>query len=313
MPAVTVLMAVYNAMPYLPATLDSVLNQTFTDFEFLIINDGSTDRSPEVLRSYAARDSRIRLIERENRGFVPSLNQGLELARGEFLARIDADDLCTPTRLADQVEHLRAHPDCVLVGGFVQLIDHKDRPLRTLRLPIDHADIDRHHLAGHTSIPHPVATFRLAAAKALGGYNPRYESAEDLDLWLRLAEVGTLHNIPRVLVRYRQHDNSMSSTRAAAQLAAMQSGCRDAWKRRNVAGTFEMTEHWRPGRDRASRLRYALSIGWCAFNEGHRSTARIYALKALRLNPFSVEAAKLLACALLKPPPPPPPAEPSPQ
>ncbi|HVX84635.1 MAG TPA: glycosyltransferase [Phycisphaerae bacterium] len=303
MPAVTVLMAVYNALPFLPQTLDSVLNQTFTDFEFLIINDGSTDRSGEILRTYAARDPRIRLIERENRGFVASLNQGLDLAHGEFLARIDADDLCTPTRLADQVAYLRAHPDCVLVGGFVQLIDAKNRPLRTLRLPVDHADIDRYQLAGHTSIPHPVATFRLAAAKALGGYNPRYESAEDLDLWLRLAEVGAIHNIPRVLVQYRQHDNSMSSTHSQAQLDNMHAICRAAWTRRNVPGKFEMTEHWRPGPDRASRLRYALSTGWCAFNEGHRSTARIYALKALRLHPASLQAAKLLACALIKPSP----------
>lgn len=301
MPLVTVAMTVYNGMPYLPRSIESVLAQTFTDFSLLIINDGSTDRTTDILHRYARRDPRIRLIERENRGLVPSLTQALELADSPLIARIDHDDLCMPWRLAEQVAYLNAHPECVLVGGYFELIDAGGRKLYTVRPPTEHADIDRCHLAGHTSIPQPVAAFRSAAARAVGGYSLAHETAEDLDLWLRLAEVGTLHNIPRVLIQYRQHDRSMSSTRAAAQLTAMRRGCEDAWKRRNIQGTFQVTEHWRPGADRASRLKYTLSVGWSAFAEGHRATAIVYGAKAIRIAPASAAAWKLLACAATRP------------
>lgn len=299
-PAVTVLMAVHNGLPYLAEALDSVLSQTFSDFEFLIIDDGSSDGSSELLHRYARRDPRIRVIKNPHRGFVASLNQGLDLATAPLVARFDADDVCLPHRLALQVEYLRQHPECVLVGGFVELIDHKGRAIRTLRPPIDHDAIDARHLAGHTSIPHPVALFRLDAVRKVGRYDPRFSAGQDLDLWLRLAEVGTLHNLPLPLIKYRQHRHSISSTRADSQLAAMRESCRLAWQRRRISGTFEPTTHWRPGPDRSSRLRYSLSEGWCAFVSGNRHTAFVYGSYALRIQPLSLGAWKLLACASFK-------------
>ena len=300
-PCVSVLMAVYNGQPYVREAVESILGQTLRDFEFIIINDGSTDGSEELLRQYARQDARIRLIDRENRGFVPSLNEGLELARGDFVARIDADDVALPHRLEEQAGYLRAHPECVLVGGFWEMMDGKGRAIRGLRLPVEHAEIDGHQLHGRTSVPHCVATFRREAQRRVGPYNRAFESAEDLDLWLRLGEVGKLHNIPRVLMRYREHEGSMSSMRAEAQLAAMRGGCEAAWRRRNVLGSFEQGEHWRPGKDRASRLRYALAQGWSAFMAGHRRTAWVYGGKAVRISPLAKGGWKLLACAALKP------------
>ncbi len=299
-PAVTVLMAVFNGMPYLRAAVDSVLAQTFRDFEFLIVNDGSADGSAALLHEAAQRDPRVRVIDRENRGFVASLNEGLAAARGTYIARFDADDVCLPHRLQAQVAYLQGHPSCVLVGGYVNLIDGAGRPLWTLRPPVTHAEIDSQHLMGHTSIPHPVATFRREVALRVGGYNPAFPAGQDLDLWLRLAEVGELHNLPEPLIQYRQHHRSISSTRADVQMEAMREGCRQAWTRRKIQGNFEMETHWRPSRDRQSRLDYTLSTGWCAFMVGHRRTAVVYGAKAVRLRPTSLHAWKLFACALGK-------------
>ena len=117
----TVLLSVHNAGEYLRDAVQSILNQTFTDFEFLIINDGSTDDSLLVLNEFAQRDPRIRIVSRANRGLTKTLNEGITLARGEFLARMDGDDVAMPDRLQKQVEYLQNNPECELVGqpGFV--------------------------------------------------------------------------------------------------------------------------------------------------------------------------------------------------
>src|SRR3954468_5693657 len=120
-PTVSVLLAVYNARRYLRQAIDSILAQTFTDFEFIIIDDGSTDDTLAILREYEKRDGRIRLISRPNKGLTTTLNEGLALARGEFLARMDGDDVALPTRFEKQVTYLRDHPECVLVGSRVLL------------------------------------------------------------------------------------------------------------------------------------------------------------------------------------------------
>src|SRR4051812_26679567 len=122
-PTVSVLMAVYNGEQYLREAVNSILSQTFKDFEFIIIDDGSTDRSPELLASYARADSRVKLISRPNKGLTKSLNEGLHAARGEFVARMDGDDISLPERFERQVSYLREHPEVVLVGSRVEFID----------------------------------------------------------------------------------------------------------------------------------------------------------------------------------------------
>src|SRR5688572_12730012 len=122
-PTVSCVMTVYNTAPYLREAVESILGQTFTDFEFIIIDDGSTDASPQILSDYAERDARIRLVSRPNTGIVKAANEGIGLSRGKYLARMDSDDVALPHRFATQVKYLDEHPDCVLVGSAAMFID----------------------------------------------------------------------------------------------------------------------------------------------------------------------------------------------
>jgi glycosyltransferase involved in cell wall biosynthesis len=293
-------MSVYNAERYVREAVESILAQTFTDLEFIIFDDGSTDRSPQILREFAARDPRIRLTVRPNKGLTKSLNEALALARGEFIARMDCDDVALPHRLATQVEFLRGRDDVVCVGGYWQLIDGAGRLLITIRPPTDDAEMQQLLLKGHSPLCHPLATFRREAVMKLGGYDETFTTAQDVDLWLRLGEVGKLANVPEVLLKFRLHESSVSETRRLEQRRLSKLACERAWQRRGIAGTFEADEPWRPGRDRRSRHRYAMLYGWWAFNSGERRTAAVYALKAIRSLPLDRRGWVLLASAALK-------------
>ncbi|MDW8202197.1 MAG: glycosyltransferase, partial [Cyanobacteriota bacterium SKYGB_h_bin112] len=206
-PAISVNMAVYNAARHLPAAIDSILAQTFTDFEFLIIDDGSTDRSLKILETYAQRDHRIRVTSRENRGIAKTRNELLYQSRGEFIAVMDADDITVPERFALQVEFLRAHPEVVCLGGNYDMIDDRDNLLYVVTLPTQDADIQDCLLTGSAAISHPSAMIRRSALLQVGGYDESLKAAIDLDLWLRLGEVGKLANLDTMLLRYRVHSN----------------------------------------------------------------------------------------------------------
>lgn len=236
LPLVSVLMPIFNGGKYLREAVEGILDQTFTDFEFLVLDDGSTDDSLALLRQYAARDSRVRVITRENRGLTFSLNELLSYARGEFVARMDADDVVLPERFARQAAFLGEHPGVVCVGGAYQMIDSADRFLTTLTPPQTDAEIQYLHLSGHTAINHPTAMMRLAAVNRLGGYDSEYDLVEDLDLWLRLGEVGKLANLADVLLKYRLHDKSISEKAGQKQREAARRACESAWRRRHITG-----------------------------------------------------------------------------
>jgi glycosyltransferase involved in cell wall biosynthesis len=305
MPTITVIMSVYNAGAYLRPAVDSILAQMFGDFEFIIIDDGSSDGSPGVLRDYAARDPRIRLTVRPNKGLTLTLNEGLQQARGEFVARMDCDDVALPERFEKQVVALRADPSLVCVGGHFELIDGKDRLLTRLRPPTDDETIQKLLLRGHTAICHPAAMMRRDAVNRVGGYDPHFKTTQDLDLWLRLGEIGRLGNVPEVVLKFRQHETSVSETKREEQRRFGREACERAWKRRGIAdGVFEAEEPWRPGKDRASRHRFALRYGWWGFNSGARRTALAYAWKAITILPLNPDGWKLLASAFVKPIPP---------
>ena len=303
MPTVSVLLPVFNGERYLRAALDSVLSQTYADFELLVLDDGSTDRTPHIARSCARLDPRVRVYSRENRGLVATLNELLGLARGEFIARMDADDICLPDRLARQVAHLRAHPRVVCVGGDHELIDERGRLLTTVRTLERDAEIQQQALRGHGSICHPSAMIRRDALQHIGGYRAEFYPAEDLDLWLRLGEIGELANLRGAVLRYRLHTQSISESAAQGrQRAAGLKCCEDAWRRRGLHDVpFEAGDAWRPTDARDSRLRFALRYGWWAFNSGQRSTSIAYGLKAVRTAPASREGWTLLLASLVKP------------
>lgn len=202
-------MPVYNAERYLATAIQSILDQTFSDFEFLIVNDGSTDGSARIVRGF--NDPRIRLVETENQGVAAALNLGVKLARGEYLARMDADDESLPQRLAVQKELLDRRPDVALVHSWVDYIDVEGRLVRT-RLGNGQSSAVTKWLLLWQNVPfHPTVMLRTAALREKGiNYRLEMNRAEDFDLWNRLAAAGEFLFIPQSLVRYRVHESSVT-------------------------------------------------------------------------------------------------------
>jgi glycosyltransferase involved in cell wall biosynthesis len=211
MTKVTVLMAVYNGECYLRETIDSILAQTSQDFEFLIINDGSTDSTQEIIQSYD--DPRIRLVDNEhNLGLARSLNKGLELAQGEFIARQDADDVSEPERLSKQVTFLETHPEVVLVGTWYKEIDAQGKPISDGNLPCDYTQI-RWHLLFYCPFVHSAVMLRKSAVlEKIGFYNEALSYSMDYELWLRIARHLPVANLDEYLVRLRVNPHSMTET-----------------------------------------------------------------------------------------------------
>ena len=207
MPLISVVIPVYNAERYLECALASVHTQTFSDFEIIAVDDGSTDRSHAILNRLAATDPRLRVISRPNTGIVGALNDALAVATGEFVARMDADDWALPTRFAAQIAYLRDHPDCVALGTDILFTDPEGAPLIRHRPAIGHEAIVAQLLeANGGAIIHPTLMVRRAALDQIGRYRPETQNfLEDLDLYLRLSDVGRLANLPDVFLHYRQH------------------------------------------------------------------------------------------------------------
>src|SRR5262245_15341513 len=213
-PEISVLMSVYNSERYLAQAVSSILAQTCGAFEFVIVNDGSTDGSLEILREVAARDRRIRLISQTNAGVAAALNSGLTHCRGTYVARMDSDDVSLPTRLERQLAFMRQHPECVAIGCHELTIDPDGWPVRIQRCPLSHEEIDAYHMKGlGGALSGPSVFMRRSAVEAVGGYGADYRLAEDYDMFLRLAEIGTLVNLPDVLFYYREHAASLTRTR----------------------------------------------------------------------------------------------------
>ena len=302
-PKVSVLLPVYNGQQFLREAVQSVLDQSFQDFELIALDDGSSDRSLPILHEFAARDPRVRVISRENRGLVATLNQLIGEARGEYLARMDADDICDPGRFAMQCRILEQEPDVGVVGASVLHIDADGRPICRIAPPETHTEIDALHLTGHCSIWHPTVIMRAGLVRAMGGYRSAFEYAEDFDLWLRMAEHCQLRNVRAVLLRYRIHAKSISEVFGTRQDERTRQACEEAWVRRGIHGTYKSDGHWRAQGSGQSRLKFALQYGWTAWASGFRETWRTYAWKAVCMAPFSGEAWKLLLLGWLRRPP----------
>jgi glycosyltransferase involved in cell wall biosynthesis len=298
-PLISVCMPVYNAKRYLEEAIESILGQTFKDFEFLIIDDGSTDRSLAILKRYAAQDARIRLWSRPNAGYVVRLNEMLHQARGDLIARMDADDVALPERFARQVEFLRSHPEVDVVGGSQELIDSRGYLLTVWRALQAHDEIEECALTGAGSISHPTVMMRRKAVLAVGGYRVEMSPAEDFDLWLRMGERSRLANLPDVIMRYRVHEASVSATQQHQQLSRMRAAVDGACDRRGIPRRELKIEPWRPV-DRRSKHQSLMRYGWAGFQRGDRAAAIYFGLRALSLVPWRKESWVLLACIILK-------------
>jgi glycosyltransferase involved in cell wall biosynthesis len=209
-PAISVLLSCYNSARWLDEAINSVLSQTFEDFEFIIVDDGSTDSSPEIIKRYAEQDARIVVIEKCNTGLADSLNVGIQKARGGWIARLDADDICEPERLGKQLASARSNPDLVFIGSGLLVINESGNALKTFRYPASHKSLVRSLHTARKFPPHSSAFYRTDVVRSIGGYRTRIRRSQDWDLWLRLAEVGQLTAMDEPLVRIRKHSDQIS-------------------------------------------------------------------------------------------------------
>jgi glycosyltransferase involved in cell wall biosynthesis len=214
MPKVTVLMPVYNGEKYLRQAIDSILSQTFSDFEFIIIDDGSTDKSLEIIISY--QDSRICIMQNgTNQGLVSSLNKGLNLAKGKYIARMDCDDISLPERLAQQVNFLEQNTLVSVLGTAAQIIDSNNHLDTIINFPETNFLI-QWNLCFSSPLVHPSIMMRNDICKRVNYYTSdviygreKY-SGEDYDLWRRLSKITQLANLPNVLLHLRKHESNLT-------------------------------------------------------------------------------------------------------
>jgi len=283
-PRISVLMPVYQAERHLEEAVESILAQSFDDFELIALDDGSTDASPRILETLANRDDRIRVRRTEHAGLVSQLNWGLAKARGEFIARMDADDVSHPERFERQLAYLEAHPDCVAVGTGTDEVDPERRIIRTLDIRTSHDEIEARLMQGDGgALLHASALYRTKALRAIGGYRKELEYGEVIDLHLRLGETGRLANLPDRLYEYRQSLTGVCSTRALEVRQKQDAGIREALLRR---GLPPQAAPERPPIT-PQKTPDAVWALWAnrAFVAGRRETARHYALEAFRAAP----------------------------
>ena len=290
----------YNVEPYIEAAVQSLLDQTFRDFELLVMDDGSVDRTASILEELARRDARVKLTVVSHVGYVPLLNRMVQAAKGDLLARMDADDIALPERFEKQVHFLDSHPEVVAVGGQAIYIDPKGRELGPCDRLLDHDAIEAAYLgrAGGAML-HPTVMMRAQTARQIGGYNPSYSSAEDLDFFLRMTEVGRVANLPDVVLKYRVHLKSVSHTRQAEQLETQYRILKEAHHRRGI----EMKDG--PGSNKpprpASTERFLRRWAKLALASGRFDLARKYAFASLVRKPWSIRTLSVLLKAMLAP------------
>ena len=215
-PLVSVVMVMRNVDRYLAEAVDSILDQTFKDFEFIILDFGSTDLSKEIAADYAARDARVILHEIPTCGLAEARNAGCSFARGRYIAVQDADDISLPERLRCQVEFMEKHADVGVLGGAAQWVDAEGRPLWILNFPIEDHEI-RAALATKCPFMHTSVLMRRDTFVAVHGYRRPFTTSQDYDLWLRISEHCQCANLAQVLVKYRLHPHQASISKRKHQ------------------------------------------------------------------------------------------------
>lgn len=296
-PALTVVVPVWNRERFVGACIESILAQTFTDFELLIVDDGSTDRSPRIVRRYADRDNRIRVIQQAKTGCYAARNAALAATRGEWTAIVDSDDVALPHRMERQVAFLRSRPDHAAVGTWAVFTDPYLIPNRVVRPPTEHEAIDQRHLSGTPGgLIHPTAMCRTELIRRVGGYRLAPSSA-DYDLFLKLAEMGRLANLPHVHQQVRTHYRSISSTMRGDQISRARQYAHEARVRRGVASASDRLPEPRRTAVQESIVSAAdQARSWAlhAIHMRQRWAARRHACSLLRRKPLSRESWRVL-------------------
>lgn len=217
-PCVSVVMAVYNQEPYLAESLESLQAQTWSDFEILAINDGSTDATPQILDRFAVRDSRIVVVHQNNQGRGRTRQRGLELARGKYIAMMDPDDVAFPWRLERHVRFLDDHPEVACAGAeHVKICPFGMELYGSVHVRTHEEILQRFRRGDGDALTQGCCMIRSDAVRSVGGYNVALRYGEDVELFLRLAQVGRLTNLPWPAIKYRQHPRSANLTKSAAE------------------------------------------------------------------------------------------------
>jgi glycosyltransferase involved in cell wall biosynthesis len=232
-PRVSVLLPVRNGARFLGEALESVLSQTLADFELLVVDDGSTDETPEILAS--VEDERLRVLRHERAGLVAALNRGLAEARAGYLARMDADDVSLPRRLERQAAFLDERPRVAVVVPGVEAVDAEGRALRRVTLPNDDAAL-RRRLLLRNPFTHGSVVIRTEAVRQVGGYRADYGANEDYDLWRRIARGWELGSVPEVLYRYREHPDAVTRSRVEERVESRERLRAELWRDPVFAG-----------------------------------------------------------------------------
>lgn len=300
MPFFTVLMPAYNAAPFLREAIDSVLAQTFTDFEFLIVNDGSTDATAEILASYA--DPRIRIHHQENQGVIGALNAGLALAEGTYIARFDADDVCYPQRLHRQHDYFRKNPDCVLLGSAADFIDEDGEYLFEWQPPAyDTGNLQKAILSG-SPFDHPTIAYPKTVARELGGYPAGAIHFEDHLFWTAFFRKGAVANLREPLIKHRFNAQSVTIDekwrgpvfREIKQRAIREGkiSASDAARLREILKTQDLRSYKAAAYHSMMGKKYL----WNCYRP---QKARRHLAKAIRIKPAKAEPYLLLVLSLL--------------
>ena len=229
-PRVSVVMPAWNAARWLGRALASLVTQTFADIEIIVVDDGSEDATPEIVSAFAARDARVILVRQDHAGFSAAANRGVAEARGEYIGRLDADDVALPDRFAKQVAFMDAHPEVGVVGGSMIVIDENDRKLHRMPYPTENVDTE---MLKYSALAHPATLIRRSLMAELGGYRRAFVHAEDYDLWLRIAERARLANLPDAVTYYRGHAGQISVAHSRSQQGSASVAREIAYMRRS--------------------------------------------------------------------------------
>lgn len=292
-PQVSVVMGVYNAAPCLTECIDSILTQEGVVLELIVIDDGSSDGSAEIIDQYGETDPRVRVIHQENQGLSKALIRGCAMAAAPYIARQDADDRSRPGRLASQFAMLEADPALAMVGSWTQYVGPGKEPLYVAERPADPEEATRQLLKHRQGPPaHGCVMFRRSAYEAAGGYREEFYYAQDVDLWFRMLERGQVAYVQKVLYEYQYHPASISGGRRPMQrqFGALAHACREAREEGQPEAPYveqaaQLAADARSGNQPSSTGAGYYHLGSLLLEQSPAS-ARPYLWQAVRLNPF---------------------------
>ena len=293
-PSISVLMSAYNSEKFISQAIESILNQSFSDFELVVINDGSTDKTKKILENYKKEDKRIKVYHQNNLGIAKTRNRLIEAASAPYISWMDSDDISLATRLELQFSLLESAPEIVALGTGTELIDEDGAPICFWPAPKTHEEIDSWHMSGRGgAIIFSSSTMRKKTLIDVGGFDENLTGAEDLSLFLKLAEVGELRNLNNTLLLYRQHIRSISHTHKEKIRSDTEKVIRAAEDRRGVVHKpLGFSDLVPKNSDTYTKW------GWWALKGKNKKTARKYAYKSVKANPWTIDSWKLLACAI---------------